>query len=272
MIRLPLACLLLLAFLSPRAHALDFATQVIEATYKVFNQTSTATSWFVADPDSAGETRPGMLLVTASHVFIKSTGDTASLVLRDLKPDGSYKRRDFPFPIRAAGKPLWYKHPTEDIAVIRVKLPVDVRVRPVAFETLSTEKALEEVKFHAATPLYICGYPARFEVNPAGFPVARNATVASFPIMPIKIYKTFSADMTTFAGDSGGPAFMSDPRSESADKSGPPLLVGMVLAQWRHDEEVKTLYEEMYIHHPLALSVIVHAQYIRETIEQYAAQ
>jgi hypothetical protein len=270
--RHPLALLLLLAILSPHARALDFATQVIEATFKVTNQSSTATSWFVADPDTAGETRPGMLLVTASHVFIKSTGDTASLVLRDLKPDGSYKRRDFPFPIRAAGKPLWYKHPTEDIAVIRVKLPPDVRVKPVRFESLSTEKALGQVQFHAATQIYICGYPARFEVNPAGFPVARNATVASFPITPVKIYKTFSADMTTFAGDSGGPVFMSDPRSESADKSGPPLLVGMVLAQWRHDEEVKTLYEEMYIHHPLALSVCVHAHYIRETIEQYSVQ
>jgi hypothetical protein len=270
--RRPLSLLLLLVFLSPRAQAVDFATRVIEATFKVTNPSSTATSWFVADPETAGETRPGMLLVTASHVLIKSTGDTASLVLRDLKPDGSYKRRDFPFPIRAAGKPLWYKHPTEDIAVIRVKLPPDVRVRPVPFETLSTEKALSDVQFHPATQIYICGYPARFEVNPAGFPVARNATVASYPILPVKIYKTFSADMTTFSGDSGGPVFMSDPRCASTDKNGQPLLVGMVLAQWRHDEEVKTLYEEMYIHHPLALSVCVHAHYIREAIEQYAAQ
>src|SRR4051812_24786765 len=107
--RHPLACLLLLALLAPRAQAVDFATQVIEATYKVVNQSSTATAWFVADPDTAGETKPGMLLVTASHVLIKTTGDTASLVLRDLKPDGSYKRRDFPFAIRAGGKPLWYK-------------------------------------------------------------------------------------------------------------------------------------------------------------------
>jgi hypothetical protein len=48
------------------------------------------------------------------------------------------------------------------------------------------------------------------------------------------------------------------------------LLIGLVLAQFRHDEQVTTEYEERSIHHPLGLGSVLHAQFVRDTIERAA--
>jgi hypothetical protein len=45
----------------------------------------------------------------------------------------------------------------------------------------------------------------------------------------------------------------------------------MVIAQFRHDEQVNTEYEERTIHHPLGLGTVLHAQWVLEALEQAAA-
>jgi hypothetical protein len=114
---------------------------------------------------------------------------------------------------------------------------------------------------HICSPLFVLTYPQRFEGNAAGFAVARQGIIASHPFLPVQRHHTFFADFTTFAGDSGGPVFV-------AGKDAHPLLVGIVLAQSRHDERVKTEYEERVLHHPLGLGTVLHAQFVRDTIER----
>jgi len=46
-----------------------------------------------------------------------------------------------------------------------------------------------------------------------------------------------------------------------------PLVVGIVLAQFRHDETVRLEYEERTIHHPLGLGTVLQARFVRETID-----
>ena len=55
-----------------------------------------------------------------------------------------------------------------------------------------------------------------------------------------------------------------------AGTQGHPLLIGIVLAQFRHDERVTVEYEERNIHHPLGLGSVLHAQFVRDTIERAA--
>lgn len=74
-------------------------------------------------------------------------------------------------------------------------------------------------------------------------------------------HPTFQADFTTFSGDSGGPVFINGPKDS-------PLIVGLVLAQLRHDEKVTTEYEESTLHHPLGLGTVLHAHYLRKTITE----
>ena len=202
--------------------AVDFATRTMEATYKVFNKDSTATGFFVSDPVGSGPTHKGTILVTATHVLSKATGESAIIVLRKPAADGSYTRHNFTIAIRAKEKPLWTAHPREDVAALRVKLPADANVSPLPWESLVTEQVLKDIGLHVASPLCAMGFPTRFEANRAGFPIARHGSVASFPVAPITIHKTLLVDFTTFSGDSGGAGVFGRPTAKGCRRKREP--------------------------------------------------
>ncbi|MGO8931836.1 MAG: trypsin-like peptidase domain-containing protein [Limisphaerales bacterium] len=243
------------------ASAGDFATEMVEATFKLFNADSTATCILVRReaPDQT------LYLVTAGHVFEAVKGDTAIVVLRARRDDGSFQRRDYTVAVRREGKALWVRHAMEDVAVLRLSEPPPVPVVALPFSAVADEASLAAAGLHICSPLFVLTYPQRFEANDAGFTVARPGIIASHPFLPIQAHHTYLADFTTFGGDSGGPVFV-------AGTQGHPLLIGIVLAEFRHDEQVKMEYEERSIHHPLGLGSVLHAQFVRETIESAAKQ
>ena len=106
------------------ASAGDFATEMVEATFKLFNADSTATCFLVRReaPDQS------LYLVTAAHVFDGVKGDTAIVVLRARRDDGSYQRHDYTIAVRHEGKALWVRHPKEDVAALRLSQPPPVLV------------------------------------------------------------------------------------------------------------------------------------------------
>jgi hypothetical protein len=239
----------------------DFATEVLDSTFKLFHAKSTGTCFFVRreEPDQC------LYLVAAAHVLEHTKGDTAIVVLRERRTDGSYQRRDHTITIRREGKPLWVRHATEDTAVLRLGEPPPVPVSALPLAALADEARLTAAGLHICSSLFVLTYPQRMEANQAGFAVARQGIIASHPFLPIERHRTFLADFNTFAGDSGGPVFV-------AGTDGHPLLVGIVLGQFRHDERVTTEYEERTVHHPLGLGIVLHAQFIRDTIEAAAKQ
>lgn len=243
------------------SYAGDFATEMLDATFKLFHEDSTATCFFVRreTPDT------NLYLVTAAHVLERTKGDTAIVVLRERRADGSHERRDHTLAIRSNNKPLWVRHATEDIAVLRFSTPPPIPVGSLPSSALANEAGLTTEGLHICSSLFVLTYPQRFEANDAGFAVARQGIIASHPFLPIQRYHTFIADFTTFAGDSGGPVFV-------AGTNGHPLLVGIVLAQFRHDERVTLEYEERTIHHPLGLGIVLHAQFIQDTINEAAKE
>ena len=234
---------------------------MVEATFKLFHPDSTGTCFFVRreEPDRC------LYLVTAAHVLERTKGDTAIVVLRERRADGSYTRRDHTLAIRREGQPLWVRHATEDTAVLRLAEPPPVPVEALPWADLADEARLTAAGLHICSSVFVLTYPQRFEANDAGFAVARQGIIASHPFLPIQRHHTYLAEFNTFAGDSGGPVFV-------AGTDGHPLLVGIVLAQYRHDERVTTEYEERTIHHPLGLGTVLHAQFVRDTIEQAAHQ
>ena len=206
-----------------------------------------------------------LYLVTANHVLEGTKGRTAIVVLRERQPDGSYKRRDHTINVRRDGKPLWVRHDKEDAAVLRLSEPPPVPISAVPLTTLANENRVTAAGLHICSPLFVLTYPERFEANDAGFAVARQGIVASHPFLPVQQHHTYLADFTAFGGDSGGPVFI-------AGADGHPLIIGIVLAQMRHDERLKMEYEERILHHPFGLGIVLHTQFVRDIIEQTAKQ
>jgi hypothetical protein len=238
-------CAALVLFVST-AHAAEHAEAMMRATFKLFNKDSTATCFLLRD---GGE----VFLVTAAHTFEKASGETSLLVLRDADKDGIWKRRDETVAIRKGDQALWTKHPQHDLAVLRVTLPLpDDATLPLA-----AVKAEGFPRF--GDPVMLLTYPARVEANGAGFPLARQAVVASFPAQPMAEHPEFIIDATAWDGDSGGPVFI------DAGK-GTPQVVGLVISRINHVENIKSERETRKIETPMGLSKALAAPLILETI------
>ncbi|MFO0871511.1 MAG: trypsin-like peptidase domain-containing protein [Pirellulales bacterium] len=279
---------------------LDPATRMVHATLKLFHPRSTATGFLVEWPASRKAGRGECALVTAHHVLDQTAGETLILVLRKREADGKYSRLDHTIPVRKQEKPLWARHPKHDVAVLPVTLPEGTAVTPLPYSVLVTEATLRRLTLPVGSRVLALSYPVRFEANGAGFPVARQAGLASFPLLPIEAHPHLLLDMNAFVGDSGGPVFAlwrdAAPAVAPADKVSAidnrvaaanseaaanlaaaegdappatdlPIVLGLVTGQVRNDEKVQTLFEERSVHHPLGLAVVVQAHWIRETIE-----
>ena len=239
--------------------AADFATQMVEATFKLFHPDSAATCFLLRrEPGD-----PALYLATAGHVLGRTKGDTATLVLREQQADGTFKRRDHTIAIRQKGKPLWVQSKTDDAAVLKLTDPLPFPVVALPVTALADEAMVKAAGLRVCSPLFVLTYPNRTESNPAGFPLARQGIIASHPLLPIAQQRTFMADFTTFAGDSGGPVFV-------ADAAGKPVVIGMVLAQINQEENITLEFEKRTLRHPLGLGKVLHAQFLRELVEQCA--
>lgn len=241
------------------APAAEFAEEMVAATFKLYHPDSTGTCILVRRGGDDEKT----YLLTAAHVLERTKGDTAVLVLRQEKDDGTFERHDHTIPIRRDGKPRWIRHAKADAAVLKLDEALPVPAKPLPLELIANNDTLKEANLHLCSSIFVLTFPHRFEANSAGFPIARSGIISSQPLLPVERYPTFLADFTTFAGDSGGPTFI-------AGKDNHPLVIGIVLAQHRHDEKIRTENESRTIHHPLGLGTVLHAQHLREILEEAA--
>lgn len=237
----------------------DFNTQLMRVTVKISHDNATGTGFVLSQGDN-------YLLVTAAHVFDQTPGDETTIVFRSKQAEGEYTKEPTKLVIRKEGQPLWTKHPTEDIAVIRVVPPSNADLPQLSTDVLATDEKLRIAKIHPGDDLACLGYPHRVEANIGGFPLLRNGPIASFPFLPTAKTKIFVMSMNTFEGDSGGPVYLAH-QSQTNLGSEVRLVVGLVSGQQFLDEEAKMTYGTTKLRHRLGLAMVVHASFIQETID-----
>jgi V8-like Glu-specific endopeptidase len=239
----------------------DLNTALMRATVKISHDKSTGTGFILT-----GGKDEKYLLVTAAHVFDGTPGDETTIVFRSKQAEGEYTKEPMKLIIRSRGKPVWTKHPTEDVAVIGITPPKNADLAHLSTELLATDEQLRKHKIHPGDNLAYLGYPHREEGSKGGFPLLRDGPIASFPVLPTAKTKTFFLSANIFEGDSGGPVYL-ERTSRDPDREGVRLIMGLVLGQQFLDEEMKMIYGTTKIRHRLGLAIIVHASFIKETVD-----
>jgi hypothetical protein len=271
MTRLAAALTAVLLLAGTARAAEDLHTRMMLCTFKLTDGRTSGTSFVLHRP--LGEGRFQTVLVTAAHVLEHMPGDEATLVARGEKDDRSYEKLPVKIRIRAEGKPLWKQHPSEDVAVLAVALPDEVKLSRVSTELLANDELLARYEIHPGERLFCAGYPhaEQFEPSAAGFPIVRAGCLASFPLLPTAATKTFLFDFNTFEGDSGGAVYLSQPnRYYKGQTHAEPveLILGVVHGQHFIDEAYKMIYQSGKTRHRMGLSIIVHASAVRATLDQ----
>ncbi len=270
MLRIARIVLPLLITIAPSSAtwAADLGTQLMLCTFKLVNPKTQGTVFVLTREGD----RPARLLITAAHVLEQMDGDEATLVARKETADQQFERLNFALKIRREKKPLWTRHPTQDVAVLPVELPPEAHVSRVSLALLATDDMLRANEVHPGDLLRCPGFPhaAQFEPNAAGFPLIRLGCLASFPIVPTQSTKSLLFDFNTFEGDSGAPVYLEDPRRVLAGRPEPvhtQLILGVVHGQHMIDEHFRTVYQSGQTRHRMGLAIVTHASAIRETIE-----
>lgn len=190
------------------------APLLMESTFKIEGKTKDGkTSFgtcFILLKDIPDNPKLGLnMLITADHVLSDIYGDDATLNLRKKLDNGAYVKNPISIKIRDKGRALWIRHPEVDVAAILVPLPNEIMAShqwlPEA--SLCGDAVYKGQDLRPGDELMCLGYPLGVESNDAGFPVLRSGRIASYPVHPSTLVKSYYYDVPVYGGNSGGPVF-----------------------------------------------------------------
>jgi S1-C subfamily serine protease len=265
-----LATSFLILFLQTQVHSQDIATALMRSTFKIQGQGAgkpvSGTVFILGQP--IGTNGYGYVLVTAKHVLDDIKGASGTLILRKRSGE-AFERFNHEIPLRTNGVGRWVTHPEADVAVMRVGLPPDIDLQLISTDLFATDQILTEYEIGPGQELLVLGFPLGLEANAAGFPILRSGRIASYPLVPTSKSKTFLMDFQVFPGNSGGPVLLvaRNPTIKGATHiMTVQSLIGVVSQEMAVTERVESLTEESLKRHKLALGVIVHASFVKETL------
>lgn len=238
----------------------DLLMGLMNATFKVFNSSSTATGFLIQDTRTGSGTT-NVILVTADHALAKAKGDFVLVVCRRKNDAGVWERYDHKVIIRSDEKKLWVSHPTQDIGALRFTMPTNVIYEALELKQLATEKDLVSARITVGTDLFFFSYPGLVEANNAAFPIYRQCVISGYPLFPIKQFPVYRLSMPAHGGDSGAPV------SLAKAVHGKPLIVGLVISRMLNDDKLQTKGESIEFKRDLDIGCMVQSPYIRETIQ-----
>lgn len=241
--------------------------KLLRCTYKIEGGGSSGAAFVLLEPYLSKTNVYGFLLITAAHVLEGNPTSDALLWTRTY--DGTnYHKQPTKLVIRTNGGPVWLRHPSADVAVMRISLRTDADTPALSITALATDDYFRDFQISPADQLRVIGYPLNFE-GLAGFGIVRNAPISSFPLSPAKKIQTYLLDFPTFPGNSGGPVFIAETRQlqdGSVNTVNTFRILGLVSLELSQAEAVKSLNETTVRQHKLGLAVVVHSELILDTI------
>ena len=232
---------------------------LLAATFRMTDGDHSGSTFLVNVPNFDGNDHHQILLVTARHVFDQMQGDECELHLRVPADEVGYARQVTTLQIRDQGKRKWIQHADVDLGILPIELPEGIAAKPISFDQIGDEECLKKQLIHVGQESWIACFPAKLESNQAGWPILRKGSIASFPLLPVKTARTLLVDYTVFGGDSGAPvAVVINNRL---------LIIGVASSMQRQTDRTEMPFEERVIHTPLGISMVVQADYLKETIE-----
>jgi hypothetical protein len=196
-----------------RAQDTEFNTLLFQTTFKIEGpgaspgSLSLGTVFLMAKP-IPNTTRFRSVMITARHVLDSIHGDTATLNLRR-RTESGWRRARFPIKIRDSGQPLWTELEDVDVAVMYLNLPQGIQIPIISTSLLADDEMLSQFEVNPGEELSCLGYPFGAESNAAGFAILRSGRIASYPLLPTEMTRTFLFDFEIFPGNSGGPVYLS---------------------------------------------------------------
>ncbi len=255
-------------------YRMDFTVGLINATVQLEqdlgNGTKTVgTGFLVSAPTPAGA--PRTVLITSGHVFDRMPKLEAKVGWRLASSVGDWRYAPGGLTIRAAqapsndaaasatpavtgatilpqGRPLWIRHPSQDIAAITVQAPPTFAKAAIPLNWLADDATFASRGLEPGDEMMALGFPRGLSSNRAGFPILRWGRVASYPLWPVQNFPTFLMDFRVFDGNSGGPVFL------PAEGAKPGVVAGVLVKQ------VESRGDR------LEIGVVVHARHVREAI------
>jgi hypothetical protein len=222
-----------------------------------------------SDPQGASITGT-LVLITAAHVFDGMIGDTAMIHLRvHEKTTGDWAEQLASFRIRSTdGRPLWTRHPSADIAVMYVTLPVLPFEQAIPTNLLADDDILKNYRMGPGVQLNCLGYPLG-DKGIAGFPILRTGVIASYPLVPTRAGKKFLFDFRVFMGNSGGPVYFKqeETRGSTTFCCGAQFIMGLVTDEelYKTPENQTEPYKGVRVQQ-LSIGWVVHASLIQDAI------
>lgn len=248
----------------------EINTFLMRSTFKIIGENSIGTVFILGKPCKENPDKAYYVLITATHVLANMKGDKAILFLRK-KINNLYEKLPWEISIRKEGKNLWINHPEVDVSAMYIALPIDIDIALLPIGILADDETFNKFEIHPGDELLCLGYPFSAEANKAGFPILRSGKIASFPIVPAKETKSFLFDFEVFKGNSGGPVYFVQSTARAyggATHIGTiQFIAGLVSEEHIITEEITSLYEKQMKVYPLALAKVIHASFIKETIE-----
>lgn len=256
---------------------IDINIKLMKSTFCIGGEGSCGTGFIMLRKNKnlgGKSTDLDIVFITAAHVLDSIKGNKAIIYLRK-EENNIYTTIPCPIIIRKGNKNFYKKHPSMDIAVMFVTLLPGFDYKDILNETwLANDTDLVNYKIRTGETLNCLGFPMCIYDTIGNFPILRSGKIASYPLIPTNIYKTFSFDFEVYAGNSGGPVyFFKDGINPNQIKKNEfkiggrssQLILGLITQQKYVDTRANNgaLVERTY----LKLGVVIQAPYILETIK-----